>query len=425
MKYFCACRYLYCDEISLEADNVLATLYAAKKYIIPHLARACVEYLETNLDSSNACMLLNHSLLFDEPELMQRCWNVIDIQTEEVLQSDSFIDIDHKTLEAILSRDSLDANEADLFVAATRWAEAECTRQGRDTSPHECREVLGEALYLLRFPTMTPRDFADGAGKSGILDMQEINDLLFHLTATDKPKLMFPTTCRKKRPMRRCLRFATYSCGSLIGWEYEGKCYNIHFSVDNSIFVAGFGLYGSLDGSVEYQVTIQLKRGDCHLLSKDHSILCDGSSDRFNVFFDSPVQIEANTYYTASLYLQNPNNGHYGCKGMSDVSCHGINFTFKDTSDISNSTGVGSGQIPEILFYCWISPTTVISLLPLIPRFMGPTWGQLEPTGPKWAPCWPHELCYLGLLYDGQVNVISSVYNNHFLDVSKDQQYSI
>ena len=27
-------------------------------------------------------------------------------------------------------------------------------------------------------------------------------------------------------------------------------------------------------------------------------------------------------------------------------------------------------------------------------------WGQhgahLGPTGPRWAPCWPHELCYLG-----------------------------
>ena len=31
----------------------------------------------------------------------------------------------------------------------------------------------------------------------------------------------------------------------------------------------------------------------------------------------------------------------------------------------------------------------------LIARFMGPTWAHLGPTGPRWAPCWPHELCYL------------------------------
>ena len=29
----------------------------------------------------------------------------------------------------------------------------------------------------------------------------------------------------------------------------------------------------------------------------------------------------------------------------------------------------------------------------LITRFMGPIWGW---AGPRWAPCWPHEFCYLG-----------------------------
>lgn len=73
-------RYLYCDEIQLEADTVLSTLYVAKKYIVPYLARACVSYLETSLTAKNACLLLSQSRLFEEPELMQRCWEVIDAQ---------------------------------------------------------------------------------------------------------------------------------------------------------------------------------------------------------------------------------------------------------------------------------------------------------------------------------------------------------
>ena len=31
----------------------------------------------------------------------------------------------------------------------------------------------------------------------------------------------------------------------------------------------------------------------------------------------------------------------------------------------------------------------------LIARFMGPTWGPPGATGPRWAPCWPHEPYYL------------------------------
>ena len=49
-------KYIYCDEIDLA---VLATLYAAKKYIVPHLARACVNFLETSLSAKNACVLLS------------------------------------------------------------------------------------------------------------------------------------------------------------------------------------------------------------------------------------------------------------------------------------------------------------------------------------------------------------------------------
>lgn len=50
---------------------------------MPHLARACVNYLETSLTAKNACLLLSQSRLFEEPELMQRCWEVIDAQVCE------------------------------------------------------------------------------------------------------------------------------------------------------------------------------------------------------------------------------------------------------------------------------------------------------------------------------------------------------
>ena len=32
----------------------------------------------------------------------------------------------------------------------------------------------------------------------------------------------------------------------------------------------------------------------------------------------------------------------------------------------------------------------------LIARFVGQHGANMGPTAPRWAPCWPHELCYLG-----------------------------
>ena len=44
-------------------------------------------------------------------------------------------------------------------------------------------------------------------------------------------------------------------------------------------------------------------------------------------------------------------------------------------------------------------PALIKEKASLIARFMGPTWAHLEPIGPRWAPCWPPELCYLACYY--------------------------
>jgi len=135
-------KYLYCDDIYLEPDTVLATLYAAKKYIVPHLARECVKYLETSLTARNACLLLSQSRLFEEPELMQRCWDVIDAQAEIALKSEGFTDIDFHTLQTILTRETLNCGEITVFHAAREWARAECVRREEEPSPENMRSAL-------------------------------------------------------------------------------------------------------------------------------------------------------------------------------------------------------------------------------------------------------------------------------------------
>ena len=287
---------------------------------------------------------------------MERSWNIIDSQTKEALESDSFIDVDYQTLKQILGRETLCTEETVVFAAAIRWAKAECGRHGRDTSPQQCREVLGEALYLLRFPTMTRGDFADGAGKSGLLNVLETNDIFFYFAAKDKPKVPFPTIKRKGcnthlSHVRCCRRFQNVN--QFISWGYHlGSCDSIQFSVNRSIYVIGFGLYGSKGIRTTYSVTIELKDGGFLLRKKCQMISCDGSDNIFPVHFNSPVRIATNTFYTASLNVKNTQFGYAGENGMSCVSSGGINFTFKDSPGCTTyGTGVNRGQNPEILYH--------------------------------------------------------------------------
>ena len=377
-------KYLYCDDIDLSPDNVLPTLYAAKKYIIPFLAQECVRFLESSLTARNACMLLSQARFFDEPALTQRAWEVIDAQAQLALTSDTFVDIDKDTLELILARETLNCRETVIFNAAKNWALAECVRkdiqdEANDDEEEEnengsqnnqelseaerCRQVLGRALYLVRFPCMTVQEFADTVAKSGLLTLEETTDIFLYFTAStsQKPLTMQPFVTLPRDGLARqiCARFGS-SQYRTNQWRYRGRTDSIQFCVDRRIFIVGFGLYGSSNGSSEYRSHIELKsspaftpfgRGSRVLAENTVKFFSDGSSNSFQVFFKQPVQIEPDLYYTASAVLDGAELSYFGQEGRSEVSVGRVTFQFQYSSESTNGTGVQGGQIPEIIFY--------------------------------------------------------------------------
>eukprot|EP00079_Xenopus_tropicalis_P038020 XP_017951791.1 PREDICTED: BTB/POZ domain-containing protein 6 isoform X1 [Xenopus tropicalis] len=343
-------KYLYSDEIDLEADTVLATLYAAKKYIVPALAKACVNFLETSLEAKNACVLLSQSRLFEEPDLTLRCWEVIDAQAELALKSEGFCEIDLQTLEIIVTRETLNTKEDVVFEAVLNWAEAECKRQGLSITPVNKRNVLGKALYLVRIPTMTLEEFANGAAQSDILTLEETRSIFLWYTAANKPQLEFPLIKRKGLAPQRCHRFQSSAYRSN-QWRYRGRCDSIQFAVDKRIFIAGLGLYGSSCGKAEYSVKIELKRQGAVLAQNLTKFVSDGSSNTFSVWFEHPVQVEQDTFYTVSAILDGNELSYFGQEGMTEVQCGKVTFQFQCSSDSTNGTGVQGGQIPELIFY--------------------------------------------------------------------------
>ena len=213
-------RFLYCDEVSLTADTVMAVLYAAKKYTIPALEKACVDYLKLSLNSDNAFTLLGQARFFDEPQLAELCLETIDKNSAEAFASDGFLDVDIKTLCTVVQRDSLGVREIKLFNALCRWAEAECHRQQLPVTAEHQRQVLGEALSFIRFPLMTLEDFANGPAQSCILSDRETVDLFLYFTTNPKPTLRFvdaPRCCLTGREL-----IVSRFCQTEHRWGYSG-----------------------------------------------------------------------------------------------------------------------------------------------------------------------------------------------------------
>jgi BTB/POZ domain-containing protein 3/6 len=198
---------------------------------------------------------------------------------------------------------------------------------------------------------MSLDEYANGPAQSGVLTLQETNNIFLDYLAKNKPELKFNKRNRSGLKPYKCHRFQSSAYRSN-QWRYRGRCDSIQFAVDQRIFVAGFGLYGSSNGAAEYQVKIELKKNGIVLGQNMTKFFSDGSSNTFDVMFDNPVQIESDVFYTASAILDGGELSYFGQEGLAEVQCGKVNFQFQCSSDSTNGTGVQGGQIPEIIFYC-------------------------------------------------------------------------
>jgi BTB/POZ domain-containing protein 3/6 len=94
-----------------------------------------------------------------------------------------------------------------------------------------------------------------------------------------------------------------------------------------------------------------LKRLGRVLAESNTKFFSDGSSSTFHVFFEHPIQIEPECFYTASVILDGSELSFFGQEGMTEVCAGAVTFNFQCSSESTNGTGVQGGQIPELIFY--------------------------------------------------------------------------
>lgn len=348
--------FLYTDEIQIDPETVMTTLYTAKKYAVSALEKHCVDYLKSNLTSDNAFLLLTQARLFDEPQLAAVCLDTIDRFTTEALNADGFTDIDIDTLKIVLERDTLHVRESTIFQAVLRWSEAECIRHQLPVTPENQRLVLGSAFSLVRFPLMSKEEFTAGPAQSGLLNYSEVLSLFSYFILNPKPVVGFQTMprCSITGKEQTVCRFQHTKSR----WGYNGTSDRIRFSVDRRIFLIGYGVYGSMQGSAIYEVLIELihTASGKVIASNSSSFSSDGSKYTYRLMFKELAEILPNTIYTASATFKGPYS-HYGTKGLKTVMVDGetgngkVKFEFSIEAGDNNGTSTDEGQIPELIFY--------------------------------------------------------------------------
>ncbi|XP_055357157.1 BTB/POZ domain-containing protein 6-like [Paramacrobiotus metropolitanus] len=201
-------QYLYTRSVdeNLTSDNVFETMHCADKYNLPQLMELCFKFVNSQLNAGN-CLLFLEKAMSSAQEcsagFVEKCLTVVNAHCQDVLRSDQFTLIGRDTLEMIRQRSSLSASEWEIYTAVEKWAAANCLRGKLDPSPANRRAVLGNALFLVRFPLLTDAELADGPLKSRLLLDSELLDIFqFRHAADNKPQLPFPTEPRRGSLLR-------------------------------------------------------------------------------------------------------------------------------------------------------------------------------------------------------------------------------
>ena len=341
-------RFLYTDDCNLTADNAMFVLYLAKKYIVPALAQKCTEFLEANLVVESALAILQQAIKFDEKKLETKCWELIELKTNEAVASDAFVDIDQTTLKKLLKRESLKVKEIDLFRAVLKWSEAECKRKGKEANAKNKRAAIGNAIYQIRFASMTLHEFGQNVSQSGILTPEE--NVMFYdkFSGVERASKVWNLSerCARERTLLRCRRFDEYGrCyAGIATWEHT-----ICVSFSKPVNFHGVRLLGNNGGEYDVKLDVFSQSVRKKFRSKRESHGIAG----FDVVLPDPIQVQTNAVVQlrAAIYITSGNFMSSGLRGRKKIEINGVTVNFFDTPGVRTSnTTVQEGQFDEIIF---------------------------------------------------------------------------
>ncbi|XP_041356595.1 BTB/POZ domain-containing protein 6-like [Gigantopelta aegis] len=348
-------KFLYTDDTFIDGRNVIGLLYASKKYDIVDLEKKCLNYMESSLTTHDVCTVMEQSHLYNEEDLMKQCLKYIWQNGDAVLKSDSFCNLCHDCFTKIIKADELEAGEASVFEASIYWSDAECRRQGREVTPENRRNFLGESIYLIRYSILDPKYFDQNVSPTRLLTETEEIKILRSYIFPDKDVSPFTSKTRSiasKKQHITVMRFDEYTADSL---RRSGNCdEGIMFSLNTSAELQGLRLYGSYpisSGPLSYDV----KTSVCDVLTD--TILPGSSISKtisshdviYDVDFPSPIPLVKKRQY--NLIVRIKGTTFRGENGKSSVRHGSFTCSFFDykqcrhSSKQVNHTTVATGPI--------------------------------------------------------------------------------
>lgn len=294
--------------------------------------------------------VLREAQKYEEKDLVDHSWKIIEKETEEAVKSDGFLTIKRSMLEELVNKEHLNIKEIELFKAVDRWAGRECEKQGIVAEGSEKRRILGELVVKgIRFPVMELKEFASVVLDCGILTQEECFEMVKYFGSVISTPVGF-SDAKRAGYLSVLSRFRSLKCAG--GWHYNGNSSALGFSVVKNITLHSVRLFGRESSEYSVELRVYDARGYT-LATKSGKFLSKlmrsamGNYQGLEVVFEHPISLKANIKYRIEALISGPPSW-YGEGGQSTVQHSEVKFQF--WSFAGSETNVARGQFPELVF---------------------------------------------------------------------------
>jgi hypothetical protein len=320
-------------------------MYGAEKYMLHNIKDKCIHYLQSCVDEERVCVVLQTAHDFHLDDLKTNALTFILSIGESCLESKSFLSLSPKCLRLVIESDDLKCKEEIIYQKIIDWSRNRCQELNLLVNDENIRQVLGELLYLVRFPIMARKYFTENVSKKSLLSYEEIINV--YQSLDDDELAVFPTKRRNIEHMvcRRC----DISFKHSEGWTQNGANDCLDFTTNLDCIILGVNVFGSNTYSGKHDISLNISNSSDVLRSIETVLYSDKGQEMYPVMFGKPLLVKKNTRYTIQLSMKGPNT-FIGESHKRIVSLNELSITFLSSSLPSpNGTKETYGQIPGII----------------------------------------------------------------------------
>ena len=189
-----------------------------------------------------------------------------------------------------LKRESLNIKEIDLFKAVVKWSEVECLRQEKERNGTNKRAAIGNAIYQIRFASMTLEEFGENVSVSGLLTAEEMMLFYEKFSGLQRTSEIWNMTKReaKKEILLRCCGYDEYVFEFWLSNSAVSE--ELRMSFSKPVKFHGVRLLG-VEGK-EYDVKLEILSQSIEMKFRAQRNLRNVAG--FDIMLLRPVKIQAN-----------------------------------------------------------------------------------------------------------------------------------